>query len=131
MNSLRIFLLFALFSISLSHEPFNSHLLPRPLILEYPQESSEEIQLECTSWRFGVEANNLGPWKTIPVACAEYVKDYMTGRAYEIDLGRVANEAAIYARSVELSEDGNDVWVFDVDETLLSNLPYYAEHGYG
>ena len=131
MNSLRIFLLFALFSISLSHEPFNSHLLPRPLILEYPQESSEEIQLECTSWRFGVEANNLGPWKTIPVACAEYVKDYMTGRAYEIDLGRVANEAAIYARSVELSADGNDVWVFDVDETLLSNLPYYAEHGYG
>ncbi|RVW86208.1 Acid phosphatase 1 [Vitis vinifera] len=130
MNSLRIFLLFALFSISLSHEPFNSHLLPRPLILEYPQESSEEIQLECTSWRFGVEANNLGPWKTIPVACAEYVKDYMTGRAYEIDLG-VANEAAIYARSVELSADGNDVWVFDVDETLLSNLPYYAEHGYG
>ncbi|RVW33105.1 Acid phosphatase 1 [Vitis vinifera] len=130
MNSLRIFLLFALFSISLSHEPFNSHLLPRPLILEYPQESSEEIQLECTSWRFGVEANNLGPWKTIPVACAEYVKDYMTGRAYEIDLERVANEAAIYARTVELSADGNDVWVFDVDETLLSNLPYYAEHGW-
>ena len=24
-----------------------------------------------------------------------------------------------------------DTRVFDVDETLLSNLPYYAQHGYG
>lgn len=78
-----------------------------------------------------MEANNLGPWKTIPVECADYVKDYMNGRAYEMDLERVENEAAIYARNVELSADGNDVWVFDVDETLLSNLPYYVEHGYG
>ncbi|KAE8802877.1 Stem 28 kDa glycoprotein [Hordeum vulgare] len=24
-----------------------------------------------------------------------------------------------------------EVWVFDIDETTLSNLPYYAKHGFG
>lgn len=43
----------------------------------------------------------------------------------------MAKESRIYAESVQLSVDGKDVWVFDIDETLLSNLPYYAEHGYG
>ncbi|KAK9292134.1 hypothetical protein L1049_020092 [Liquidambar formosana] len=63
--------------------------------------------------------------------CAEYVKDYITRRAYAIDLNRVSKEAGLYAKSIELGGDGKDVWVFDVDETLLSHLPYYAEHGYG
>ncbi|KAF5955846.1 hypothetical protein HYC85_008702 [Camellia sinensis] len=40
-------------------------------------------------------------------------------------------EALEYAKSVELGEDAKDVWVFDIDETLLSNLPYYADHGFG
>lgn len=134
----RLFLLFSLFSIVFSHESVDSHLLPRPLILEYPdykethfKELKEEIRLQCTSWRFAVEANNLNPWKTIPQECADYVKDYMTGREYVIDLQRVSEEAMVYAKTVELTGDGKDVWIFDIDETLLSNLPYYAEHGYG
>lgn len=53
------------------------------------------------------------------------------GRAYKIDVERVSKEAGIFAKSVELKGDGKDVWIFDVDETLLSNLPYYVEHGYG
>lgn len=55
----------------------------------------------------------------------------MMGRAYRSDLDRVSKEAGEYAMGVELNEDGKDVWVFDVDETLLSNLPYYIDHGYG
>ncbi|KAK9266694.1 hypothetical protein L1049_020443 [Liquidambar formosana] len=138
MTFLRVFFLFSLFSIVLSHETSHSHPLPRPLIIKYPgnietqfRESDEEIRLQCTSWRFAVEANNLSPWKTIPQECAEYVKDYITSRAYAIDLNRVSKEAGLYARSIELGGDGKDVWVFDVDETLLSHVPYYAEHGYG
>uniref|UniRef100_A0A5B6YLF0 Putative HAD superfamily, subfamily IIIB acid phosphatase n=1 Tax=Davidia involucrata TaxID=16924 RepID=A0A5B6YLF0_DAVIN len=138
MNFFRFFLFLSLFSIAFSHENLNPHILPRPLIIEYPEnietqfkETEEELQLQCTSWRFAVESNNLSPWKTIPQECADYVKDYMTNRAYRIDLERVSKEAGVYARSVKLSGDGKDVWVFDVDETLLSNLPYYAEHGYG
>ncbi|CAI9774968.1 unnamed protein product [Fraxinus pennsylvanica] len=106
------------------------------LILEYPNTQLkecliEELQLQCTSWRFAVEANNLSPWNRIPEECANYIKDYMTGKGYQFDLDRVSNEAEIYARSVELKGDGKDAWIFDVDETLLSNLPYYAEHGHG
>ncbi|OMO52194.1 Acid phosphatase (Class B) [Corchorus olitorius] len=134
----KIFLFFSLLSSTLCHETFNSHLLPRPLIIQYPEdiesqfkEFHEEVKLQCTSWRFSVETNNLSPWKTIPVECGAYVKDYMMGRGYKVDLERVSNEAGVYAKSVELNGDGKDVWVFDIDETLLSNLPYYAEHGYG
>jgi hypothetical protein len=138
MAFLRIFLLFSLLSLAFSHEAFNSHVLPRPLILEYPEnaeiqfkEFAQELRLQCTSWRFAAETNNLSPWKTIPQECVDYVKDYMMGRAYSIDVERVSKEAGVFAKSVKLSEDGKDAWVFDVDETLLSNLPYYAEHGYG
>ncbi|XP_020113180.1 acid phosphatase 1-like isoform X2 [Ananas comosus] len=146
---LLLFLLFLpLFSIA-SQDP---HILPRPLILELPshggtepsiagsaggeaeeegEESAELRRLRCSSWRFAAEANNLGPWKTVPADCAGYVREFMTGRAYKSDLEIVAQSAAAYARSVRLAGDGMDVWVFDVDETLLSNLPYYADHGYG
>lgn len=78
-----------------------------------------------------METNNLSPWKTIPEECAGYVKDYLMGRGYKLDLERASNEAGVYAMSLELSGDGKDAWVFDIDETLLSNLPYYVEHGYG
>lgn len=134
----RLLLLFPLFSVVFCNEIFDSHLPPRPLILEYPEyiethfkDLKEEIRLQCTSWRFAAETNNLNPWKTIPQECADYVKDYMTGREYVIDLQRVSKEAMVYAKSVELTGDGKDVWIFDIDETLLSNLPYYEEHGYG
>ncbi|KAL0304058.1 UNVERIFIED_CONTAM: Acid phosphatase 1 [Sesamum radiatum] len=141
MNALeRIFLLlsilpFACFSQEISHPD----TFPGAIILQLPERNEaqlkqltpEEAHLQCTSWRVAVEANNLSPWKTIPEDCADYVKEYMTGNGYEFDLQRVYNEAGIYARSVNLSGDGKDAWIFDVDETLLSNLPYYAEHGYG
>ncbi|XP_057776782.1 acid phosphatase 1-like [Salvia miltiorrhiza] len=107
-----------------------------PLIIEINQaeldkRSAEEAEAHCTSWRVAVEANNLSPWKTVAEECGDYVKEYMRGRGYRIDLQRVADEAVLYARSVNLSGDGKLAWVFDVDETLLSNLPYYAQHGYG
>lgn len=135
--------LLAFFSIAAAHQDLDPVLLPRPLNLQYPSGDyetfqipisdvhREEVQLRCASWRFAGEANNLAPWKTVPADCAAYVKDYMTGKAYHFDLEIVANEAAAYARSVSLAGDGKDAWVFDVDETLLSNLPYYADHGYG
>ncbi|XVF11236.1 hypothetical protein REPUB_Repub08aG0009000 [Reevesia pubescens] len=134
---LKLFVLFSFFSFTFSHDAFNSHL-PRPLIIQYSEDIEtqfekfdEELNLQCTSWRFSVETNNLSPWKTIPEECLGYVKDYMMGRGYKVDLERVSNEAGVYAKSVELSGDGKDVWIFDIDETLLSNLPYYVDHGYG
>ncbi|XP_042509665.1 acid phosphatase 1-like [Macadamia integrifolia] len=139
MNRLLGFLFFlGLSSIVCSEEKFDSHL-PRPLILEFPEThesqlkglEDDELRLQCSSWRFAAEANNLNSWSTIPPECAEYVKDYMTSRAYTFDLERVSIEATTYARSLQLVGDGMDAWVFDIDETLLSNLPYYIDHGFG
>lgn len=141
MKSLTLFLVlltpFFHFSLSSSHESFNPHPLPRPLILQYPDGvegrkiDQDMLQLQCTSWRFAVEANNLSPWKKVPDECADYVKDYVTGLGYKMDLERVSNEALAFARTVHLEDDGKDSWIFDIDETLLSNLPYYAGTGYG
>ncbi|OWM76522.1 hypothetical protein CDL15_Pgr005486 [Punica granatum] len=35
------------------------------------------------------------------------------------------------ASGLDVKGDGKDVWIFDTDETSLSNLPYYARHGFG
>ncbi|XP_010433681.1 PREDICTED: acid phosphatase 1-like [Camelina sativa] len=112
----------------------SSYLIPRPLIFETQQLKNIDDNvnlLHCTSWRFAAETNNLAPWKTIPVECADYVKDYLMGKGYVFDVERVSEEAKIYASSFESNGDGKDVWIFDIDETLLSNLPYYLEHGCG
>lgn len=134
-------LLLCFLSVAFCHQQHlntDPHLLPRPLIIQLPENLeprsdtlSEEVQLRCTGWRVAGEANNLSPWKTIPEECVEYVKEYILGQSYEFELEMVSNEAGRYAKSVDLKEDGMDAWIFDVDETLLSNLPYYAQHGYG
>ncbi|KAI5013105.1 hypothetical protein ZWY2020_028059 [Hordeum vulgare] len=36
-----------------------------------------------------------------------------------------------YVDSLKLAGNGKEVWVYDIDETTLSNLPYYAKHGFG
>ncbi|XP_019244781.1 PREDICTED: acid phosphatase 1-like [Nicotiana attenuata] len=132
MRILRICSFLILFSFAFGHENLNT------LIVEFPEntepqlkETITDVELECTSWRFAVEANNLSPWKTIPKECADYVRQYINGGAYKLDIDRVSSEAGAYAESMKLGADGKDVWDFDVDETLLSNLPYYSQHGYG
>jgi hypothetical protein len=108
----------------------HQHLLTRPLVFE-PQPDDVPADVRCASWRLAAEANNLAPWKAVPAGCAAHVRDYVAGAAYRSDLNLVARESAAYARAAPLRGDGRDAWVFDIDETLLSNLPYYAEHGYG
>ncbi|KAH7565336.1 hypothetical protein ACOSP7_020338 [Xanthoceras sorbifolium] len=87
--------------------------------------------LSCLSWRLGVETHNLIGWKTVPEQCEKYVGHYMLGRQYRDDSKAVVDEAWLYAQSLKLAGDGKEIWVFDVDETTLSNLPYYAKHGFG
>ncbi|KAL9242302.1 hypothetical protein vseg_016317 [Gypsophila vaccaria] len=87
----------------------------------------------CESWRFAVETNDCEPWNTVPDRCREFVRMYMTGERYKADTYMVAEYASGYAKSlnVDVNGDGLDAWVFDIDETLLSGLPYYALHGFG
>lgn len=85
----------------------------------------------CDSWKYAVETNDAGAWGQIPPRCLGFVKEYMTGDRYMLDLQAVADHSAAFARTVKVNGDGKDAWVFDIDETLLSNLPYYAVHGFG
>ncbi|WOK96877.1 hypothetical protein Cni_G05585 [Canna indica] len=85
----------------------------------------------CASWRFGVETNSVRGWTTVPRRCERYVGHYMLGDRYRQDSAAVTAEAAAYAEGLRLNGNGKDVWIFDIDETSLSNLPYYAHHGFG
>ncbi|GFQ04385.1 acid phosphatase 1 [Phtheirospermum japonicum] len=81
----------------------------------------------CLSWRLSVETNNLRDWKLIPEECAVYVGTYIKGGQYHLDCDTVANAAIQFAQSVQVNGDNKDIWVFDIDETALSNLPFYAK----
>ncbi|XP_040380393.1 acid phosphatase 1-like [Oryza brachyantha] len=87
--------------------------------------------LPCDSWRLGVEAHNIIDWETVPAKCEGYVGHYMLGGHYRRDSAVVVDEAVAYAETLQLAGNGKEVWIFDVDETTLSNLPYYANYGFG
>ncbi|XP_010249468.1 PREDICTED: acid phosphatase 1-like [Nelumbo nucifera] len=87
--------------------------------------------LFCDSWRLSVETNNVGFWKKIPQRCASFMKEYISGDHYASDSDVVAQSSLAFAETVELSGDGKDAWIFDIDETLLSNFPYYELHDFG
>lgn len=87
--------------------------------------------MPCDSWRLAVEANNKRDWATVPASCEGYVGNYMLGGHYRRDSRAVVDEAVAYAEGLKLGGNGKEVWVFDIDETSLSNLPYYAKHGFG
>ncbi|KAF5793337.1 putative Acid phosphatase [Helianthus annuus] len=82
--------------------------------------------INCLSWRLAVETDNLQDWTLVPQACKDYVGHYMLGKQYRDDCDFVAAEAYKYAKGLNLTKDGKDIWVFDIDETTLSNIPYYA-----
>lgn len=105
-------------------------------IIQMPTENnkigqSRTLDLYCEAWRFTVETNDVEIWSRIPSRCTDFVKDYITGDLYRAESEAVADISLAYAKEVKLSGDGKDAWVFDVDETLLSNVPYYQLHGFG
>ncbi|AEE85608.1 acid phosphatase-like protein [Arabidopsis thaliana] len=85
----------------------------------------------CDSWRLAAETNNVGTWDLIPSICVDSVAEYLNGDQFLSDYSVIVDYALAFAKSVEISGDGKDVWIFDIDETLLTNIDYYKAHGYG
>ncbi|KAF9616018.1 hypothetical protein IFM89_027957 [Coptis chinensis] len=108
-----------------------SGVIPQSILISGNRKVAKDDVVYCNSWKFSVEANDAGSWKQVPERCLEFVKNYVTGDQYVSDSGLVAYDSLEFAKTVEIRGDGKDVWIFDIDETLLSNLPYYAEHGFG
>ena len=83
---------------------------------------------DCLSWRLTVETNNMRQWSVVPQACVSYVGHYMLGYQYRKDVQAVADLAYNFAKTVPLPRDlRTNLWIFDVADTVLSNLPYYAQ----
>lgn len=104
-----------------------SSLMKLPVIVE----SRSSVDSYCDSWRLAVETNNAVKWKVVPSNCVSYLETYYSKGQFDKDYSLVASYALAFAKTVKMGGDGKDAWVFDVDETLLSNLEYYKTHIYG
>ncbi|CAL5038996.1 unnamed protein product [Urochloa decumbens] len=96
--------------------------------------SSDDDALFCDSWRLSVETANAGPWRAIPARCADFVGDYMEGPRYASDSAVAAADSLAFASGAMAAAGAGaakPAWVFDIDETLLTNAPYYAVNGWG
>lgn len=101
-------------------------------IIPPPQaQQAAENAAYCLSWRLGVEANNVRWWRTVPEQCLRYVETYMIGGQYERDVGLIVDQITSYAAEITVSDDGLDAWIFDVDDTCISNVFYYRGKRYG
>lgn len=89
--------------------------------------SHHRHQISCPSWRLAVETNNILKWTLVPEACEDYVANYMLGSRYREDCFAVTSIALEYAKNITLGKDGKDIWVFDMDETALSEIDYYSQ----
>ncbi|KAL5702404.1 hypothetical protein ACHQM5_027626 [Ranunculus cassubicifolius] len=86
----------------------------------------------CESWRMNVELHNIKNFEVTPQECIEYIGKYMTSTQYKVDIGVALDQVTLYLSSnVVLKGDGKDAWVFDIDDTLLSTVPYFKKHNYG
>ncbi|XP_027115714.1 acid phosphatase 1-like [Coffea arabica] len=86
----------------------------------------------CEAWRMNVELHNIRDFDVVPDECVSYMGKYMTSTQYKVDSERTIHESIVYlSTSCNLKKDGTDAWIFDIDDTLLSTVPYYKRNGFG
>lgn len=86
----------------------------------------------CESWRMNVEVNNIRGFSVVPQECVEHVKKYMTSSQYKTDSERAVEQVRLYLSGCcTIKGDAKDAWIFDIDDTLLSTIPYFTKHGFG
>ncbi|KAJ0966534.1 hypothetical protein J5N97_023451 [Dioscorea zingiberensis] len=91
--------------------------------------SSFNLKNYCESWRINVELHNIRDFDTVPGECVDFIVKYMTSSQYNADVQRAAEESSLFlTKTFNLNSDGFDAWVFDLDDTLLSTIPYFKKH---
>nr|BAA19152.1 pod storage protein [Phaseolus vulgaris]BAC82457.1 pod storage protein [Phaseolus vulgaris] len=90
---------------------------------------ASDTEVRCASWRLAVEAQNIFGFETIPQQCVDATANYIEGGQYRSDSKTVNQQIYFFARDRHVHE--NDVILFNIDGTALSNIPYYSQHGYG
>ena len=93
----------------------------------------EGLKNYCESWRINVELNNIKGFDVVPQECVEFVGKYMTSSQYKADIERAIEESVLYLSKgcCSLKGDDKDAWIFDIDDTLVSIVPYYKKHHFG
>ncbi|GMN49053.1 hypothetical protein TIFTF001_018218 [Ficus carica] len=124
---LSVLIIFSNIFISLAVAADWSILSPK-----FRKEVGDSLKKYCESWRVNVEINNIRGFEMVPQECVEHIKKYMTSSQYRADSEKALEEVKLYlSRCCSLKGDGKDAWIFDVDDTLLSTIPYYKKHGFG
>ncbi|XP_015086741.1 acid phosphatase 1-like [Solanum pennellii] len=104
------------------------------ILSQHKTNSDLQISLKnyCESWRMNVELHNIRDYVVVPQECVAYIGKYMTSTQYKVDSERTINECILYiSTNCILENDGKDAWIFDIDDTLLSSVPYYKKNGFG
>ena len=78
-----------------------------------------------------METNNLREWRIVPRRCVGYVANYMMKGQYGREMESVVEQIFLYVETIDVAADGRDAWVFDVDDTCLSNLGFYRGRSFG
>ncbi|XP_057431603.1 acid phosphatase 1-like [Lotus japonicus] len=103
-------------------------------ILKLQTKDGLKISLKnyCESWRMNVELHNIRDFEVVPEECIEYIGKYVKSTQYRVDSQRATDEGLVYLSTrCNLNKDGRDAWNFDIDDTLLSIVPYYKKNLYG
>ncbi|KVI05912.1 acid phosphatase 1-like [Cynara cardunculus var. scolymus] len=124
MKLLLVFLVVAI-ATAASHATNDYHVIRR-VVPNSGLSHSGSAKTKCLSWRLAVETYNLRDWKLVPAECISYIGNYMMGKQHGQDCTAAADAAFAYAKTINLTGDGKDAWVLDIDQTALSLLDYYA-----
>ncbi|KAG0589917.1 hypothetical protein M758_1G054800 [Ceratodon purpureus] len=84
----------------------------------------------CASFTLNAEMNNLQGY-LLPQECESFVANYVGSGQYHTDFTVAVEAARSYLTTIEAGDDGRDLVVLDIDETALSNMPYYIANHYG
>lgn len=88
------------------------------------------LSSSCSSFSLNSEVNNLQGY-VLPPECESFVARYVDSGQYYSDFAVAVEAARQYLNTIEADQDGRDLIIFDIDETSLSNMPYYVAHNYG
>ena len=122
-------LLFLLFPFSDSQTFLQ--IPPENTSSDHPIFEDDPVLAYCESWRLSVETNNAGHWKKVPSRCHDAIETYINGPQYVLDSKVAARHANSYAKSIKVTADKKDAWIFDVYGTLISNVQHYTVSRYG
>lgn len=109
------------------------HIQSAVLLGDHNGNNNDNLKKYCESWRMNVELSNIRDFDVVPQECIDHIGRYMTSSQYKSDSQRAMEESSLYLSShfCNFKGDGKDAWIFDVDDTLLSTLPYFKKHQFG